>query len=40
MSLGNVSYHNVAEVYLAEALRYLRRASQLPAYVLTPHLQK
>ena len=40
MSLGNVSYSCVNERYFRQALIYLRRASQLPGYSLSPYLQK
>lgn len=40
MSLGNVSYSYVNERYFRQALIYLRRASQLPAYTLSPYLQQ
>jgi hypothetical protein len=40
MSLGNVSYSYVNERYFRQALIYLRRASQLPNYTLSPYLQQ
>ena len=40
MSLGNVSYSYDNERYFRQALVYLRRASQLPNYNLSPYLQK
>lgn len=40
MSLGNVSYSYVNERYFRQALIYLRRASELRNYALSPYLQK
>jgi hypothetical protein len=40
MSLGNVSYSPANERLFRQALIYLRRASQIPGYSLTPYLQR
>jgi hypothetical protein len=40
MSLGNVSYSYINEQYFRQALLYLRRASELSGYTLSPYLQK
>jgi hypothetical protein len=40
MSLGNVSYSHHNEQYFHRAIRYLRRASQIPDYHLSPYLQR
>ena len=40
MSLGNVSYSYVNEQYFRQALLYLRRASEVPRYTLSPFLQR
>ena len=40
MSLGNVSSPRVAEEHFVRALRYLRRASEVPDYMLAPYLQR
>jgi hypothetical protein len=40
MSLGNVSYSHQNEQYFHRAIRYLRRASQIPGYRLSPYLQR
>ncbi|RVX65836.1 hypothetical protein B0A52_10293 [Exophiala mesophila] len=39
MSLGNVSSSHGNERYFHAAIRYLRRASDIPGYVLSPYLQ-
>ncbi|KIX05095.1 uncharacterized protein Z518_05967 [Rhinocladiella mackenziei CBS 650.93] len=39
MSLGNVSYSHQNEQHFHRAIRYLRRASQIPGYRLSPYLQ-
>jgi len=39
MSLGNVSYSHSNEQHFHRAIRYLRRASQLPGYRLSVYLQ-
>jgi len=39
MSLGNVSYSSVNERYFRQALLYLRRATQISGYTLSPYLQ-
>lgn len=40
MSLGNVSSSHGNERYFHAAIRYLRRASSIPGYVLSPYLQR
>jgi len=40
MSLGNVSYSYVNEQYFRQALVYLRKASEMSDYTLSPYLQK
>jgi hypothetical protein len=40
MSLGNVSYSSVNERYFRQALLYLRRATQISGYTLSPYLQQ
>lgn len=40
MSLGNVSYAPGNEQYFRQALLYLRRASQIPGYTITPYLRR
>lgn len=40
MSLGNVSYSSVNEQYFRQALTYLRNASEIGDYTLSPYLQK
>ncbi|KIW25355.1 uncharacterized protein PV07_08540 [Cladophialophora immunda] len=39
MSLGNVSYSHQNEQYFHRAIRYLRRASQIPGFRLSAYLQ-
>ncbi|KAF7502651.1 hypothetical protein GJ744_005405 [Endocarpon pusillum] len=40
MSLGNVAYAPANEQYFRKALAYLRRASQIPGYTLSPYLRR
>ncbi|KAI9885197.1 MAG: hypothetical protein M1823_003000 [Watsoniomyces obsoletus] len=40
MSLGNVTSARMAEEHFISALRYLRRARQVPDYALAPYLQR
>ncbi|KAI9803972.1 MAG: hypothetical protein M1833_000253 [Piccolia ochrophora] len=40
LSLGNVSTPNEGIEYFGQAVRYLRRARQIPRYPLPPHLQQ
>lgn len=39
MSLGNVSYSHLSERYFQQAIVYLRQASELEGYRLSPYLQ-
>ncbi|KAK5243126.1 hypothetical protein LTR16_008094, partial [Cryomyces antarcticus] len=39
MSLGNVSYTRINEQYFHQAISYLRMATNVPGYSLSPHLQ-
>jgi len=40
MSLGNVSYSYANEQYFRQTVVFLRRATQVPNYRLSPHMQK
>lgn len=40
ISLGSVSYSNTSEGYFHHALDYLRQATQIPGYSLSPSLQQ
>jgi tetratricopeptide (TPR) repeat protein len=40
MSLGNVSYSHQNEQYFQRAIRYLRRAAQIPGFRLSSYLQR
>ncbi|KAK5006246.1 hypothetical protein LTR39_005714 [Cryomyces antarcticus] len=40
MSLGNVSYTRINEQYFHQAISYLRMATNVPGYSLSPHLQQ
>jgi hypothetical protein len=40
MSLGNVSYSHQNEQFFQRAVRFLRRASQIPGFRLSPYLQR
>lgn len=40
MSLGNVSYSHQNEQYFHRAIRYLRQASQISGFRLSPYLQR
>ncbi|KAK5451593.1 hypothetical protein LTS15_007853 [Exophiala xenobiotica] len=39
-NLGNVSYSRDNEQYFHRAIRYLRRATQVPGFRLSPYLQR